>query len=229
MTDSAEEHYVVISADCHGGADIADYRPYLESRYHDDFDAWAATFENPYDDIAGRRRRPQLGLGPPAARDGGRRRRRRGDLPQHHPAVLPQGRRSCTSRPARARATSNGAGRGCGPTTAGSPTSAPTRRAGGPASARSCCTTSTDRSPRSVGGRARPHRRRPAAGRAAGFGRPAAVRARLRADLAGVRGARPAGQPPQRQRGARHGRVPGGAGRCSCSRSPGGRTARSGT
>ncbi len=47
------EPYVVISADCHGGADVVGYRPYLESRYHDDFDAWLASFENPYDDIAG--------------------------------------------------------------------------------------------------------------------------------------------------------------------------------
>lgn len=46
-------NYVVISADCHAGASVADYRPYLESRYHDDFDAWSATFENPYDDLAG--------------------------------------------------------------------------------------------------------------------------------------------------------------------------------
>src|SRR5689334_12047296 len=49
----AGENYVLISADCHGGGDIAHYRPYLESRYHDDFDAWAATFENPFDDVAG--------------------------------------------------------------------------------------------------------------------------------------------------------------------------------
>ena len=51
MTDGA--NYAVISADCHGGADIRAYRPYLEARYLDDFDAWAATFENPFDDIAG--------------------------------------------------------------------------------------------------------------------------------------------------------------------------------
>ncbi len=47
------ENYVVISADCHGGADIAGYRPFLASQYHDDFDRWQATFENPYDDISG--------------------------------------------------------------------------------------------------------------------------------------------------------------------------------
>ncbi len=47
------DNYVVISADCHGGADVADYRPYLASRYHDDFDAWLSTFENPFDDNVG--------------------------------------------------------------------------------------------------------------------------------------------------------------------------------
>jgi len=47
-------NYVVISADCHGGANIADYRPYLEARYHDDFDDWAASYANPFDDVAGR-------------------------------------------------------------------------------------------------------------------------------------------------------------------------------
>jgi predicted TIM-barrel fold metal-dependent hydrolase len=46
-------NYVVISADCHGGANVRDYKPYLESRYHDDFDDWLTTFENPYDDIQG--------------------------------------------------------------------------------------------------------------------------------------------------------------------------------
>jgi predicted TIM-barrel fold metal-dependent hydrolase len=47
------ENYVVISADCHGGADVSDYRPYLEARYHDDFDAWRASFVNPFDDNVG--------------------------------------------------------------------------------------------------------------------------------------------------------------------------------
>ena len=44
------DNYVVISADCHGGADITGYRPYLASKFHEDFDAWAAEFENPYED-----------------------------------------------------------------------------------------------------------------------------------------------------------------------------------
>ena len=49
----AGDRYVVISSDGHAGADLADYRPYLASRHHDDFDAWAATFENPYADLSG--------------------------------------------------------------------------------------------------------------------------------------------------------------------------------
>lgn len=52
MSDSGD-NYTVISADCHAGASIEGYRPYLESRYLDDFDAWAADFENPYDDVTG--------------------------------------------------------------------------------------------------------------------------------------------------------------------------------
>jgi len=47
------ERYVVISADGHAGADLLDYRPYLESRYHDDFDAWAPTYVNPFADLRG--------------------------------------------------------------------------------------------------------------------------------------------------------------------------------
>jgi predicted TIM-barrel fold metal-dependent hydrolase len=45
------DRYLVISADCHAGADLLDYRPYLESRYHDQFDAWAASFVSPYGDL----------------------------------------------------------------------------------------------------------------------------------------------------------------------------------
>lgn len=46
-------NYVVISADCHGGASIDGYKPYLATKYHDEFDAWADGFENPYDDVTG--------------------------------------------------------------------------------------------------------------------------------------------------------------------------------
>ncbi|MBV9292335.1 MAG: amidohydrolase family protein, partial [Frankiales bacterium] len=47
------DRYLVISADCHGGGNITDYKPYLDKRWHDDFDAWAASYEIPYDDMTG--------------------------------------------------------------------------------------------------------------------------------------------------------------------------------
>ncbi|MGW7005669.1 amidohydrolase family protein [Streptomyces sp. NPDC054933] len=45
------ERYTVISADCHAGADLLDYRPYLASRHHEAFDAWAASYVNPWEDL----------------------------------------------------------------------------------------------------------------------------------------------------------------------------------
>jgi predicted TIM-barrel fold metal-dependent hydrolase len=36
------DRYILISADTHAGADLRAYRPYLESKYHADFDAWVA-------------------------------------------------------------------------------------------------------------------------------------------------------------------------------------------
>jgi predicted TIM-barrel fold metal-dependent hydrolase len=52
-TGSNDDRYIVISADGHAGGNIPDYRPYLETRWHDEFDAWAADFENPYEDLEG--------------------------------------------------------------------------------------------------------------------------------------------------------------------------------
>ncbi|MGW8380548.1 amidohydrolase family protein [Streptomyces sp. ODS28] len=52
VTDAeGRRRYTVVSADCHAGADLLDYRPYLEKRHHDAFDAWAATYVNPYEDL----------------------------------------------------------------------------------------------------------------------------------------------------------------------------------
>jgi predicted TIM-barrel fold metal-dependent hydrolase len=42
--NDAERPYVIISSDCHAGADRPDYKPYLERRWHDEFDAWVATY-----------------------------------------------------------------------------------------------------------------------------------------------------------------------------------------
>ena len=53
MVDATGTNYAVVSSNYHGGAHVASYRPYLETRYREDFDAWYATFENTYADIAG--------------------------------------------------------------------------------------------------------------------------------------------------------------------------------
>jgi predicted TIM-barrel fold metal-dependent hydrolase len=40
------EKVVVVSSDCHAGASVSGYRPYLASRWHEEFDAWAATYHD---------------------------------------------------------------------------------------------------------------------------------------------------------------------------------------
>jgi len=47
-TDRHASRYVVISADMHCGASMLGYKPYLEKRYHEEFDAWAAAYSNPW-------------------------------------------------------------------------------------------------------------------------------------------------------------------------------------
>lgn len=51
--DQGERRYTVISADCHGGAQLYEYRDYLERRYLDDFDAWAEEYGIPFEDLRG--------------------------------------------------------------------------------------------------------------------------------------------------------------------------------
>jgi predicted TIM-barrel fold metal-dependent hydrolase len=43
--------YVLISTDCHAGADLPDYKSYLTKRWHEEFDSWAATFTDTWADI----------------------------------------------------------------------------------------------------------------------------------------------------------------------------------
>jgi predicted TIM-barrel fold metal-dependent hydrolase len=43
---ASSDRYVVISTDGHCGADVRDYKPYLEARYHDDFDRWADNYHD---------------------------------------------------------------------------------------------------------------------------------------------------------------------------------------
>ena len=46
------DRYVVISADTHAGAELRDYKGYLPSRLHDEFDRWSETYVSPFDDLA---------------------------------------------------------------------------------------------------------------------------------------------------------------------------------
>src|SRR5882724_9847026 len=47
------DRYIVISADCHGGAQLYEYRDYLDPRYLDDFDGWATNYGIPFEDMRG--------------------------------------------------------------------------------------------------------------------------------------------------------------------------------
>jgi predicted TIM-barrel fold metal-dependent hydrolase len=42
-------NYIVVSGDTHAGADVYDYKEYLDRRWHDEFDAWAAAFVDPWE------------------------------------------------------------------------------------------------------------------------------------------------------------------------------------
>jgi predicted TIM-barrel fold metal-dependent hydrolase len=53
MTWSPDDRYTVISADCHGGGELHEYRDYLPRDLQDDFDAWVAGYELPYEDLKG--------------------------------------------------------------------------------------------------------------------------------------------------------------------------------
>ena len=47
------DRYAVISSDCHGGAQLLEYRPYLPSSLYDEFDAWAQQYAVPFEDLRG--------------------------------------------------------------------------------------------------------------------------------------------------------------------------------
>ena len=44
MTTRANDRYIVISSDGHCGAQMDEYRDYLEKGYLDDFDEWAKSY-----------------------------------------------------------------------------------------------------------------------------------------------------------------------------------------
>ena len=45
--------YVVISSDGHCGGEVSEYKDYLALEWHEDFDAWAASYESPFEDSVG--------------------------------------------------------------------------------------------------------------------------------------------------------------------------------
>jgi predicted TIM-barrel fold metal-dependent hydrolase len=49
MDDSTR--HIVISTDGHCGADLLDYKPFLESRYHEEFDAWASDYHDVWSEL----------------------------------------------------------------------------------------------------------------------------------------------------------------------------------
>jgi predicted TIM-barrel fold metal-dependent hydrolase len=49
--DTSSSRYTIISSDCHAGAEIQAYKPYLEARWHDEFDAWAEGYFDSWADI----------------------------------------------------------------------------------------------------------------------------------------------------------------------------------
>jgi len=48
-----DDHYVLVSADCHAGGSHETYREYLDPAYRDDFDAWRDRYKNPFKDLHG--------------------------------------------------------------------------------------------------------------------------------------------------------------------------------
>lgn len=49
VNDSAgRQRYAIVSADSHAGASIREYKDYLEKRWHDEFDAWADAYVDPW-------------------------------------------------------------------------------------------------------------------------------------------------------------------------------------
>ena len=47
------DRYVVVSADCHAGGSMEQYRGYLEEKYVDDYEAWRGEYKNPFRDLQG--------------------------------------------------------------------------------------------------------------------------------------------------------------------------------
>lgn len=44
-------HYTIISADCHAGANMVTYREYLDPAFQNEFDEWRGAYKNPFRDL----------------------------------------------------------------------------------------------------------------------------------------------------------------------------------
>ena len=51
-----DDHYTIISADCHAGGSHSQYREFLDPAYRDDFDAWRGEYRNPFRDLGDQRK-----------------------------------------------------------------------------------------------------------------------------------------------------------------------------
>jgi len=128
------DRYLLISADCHAGGSIEQYRGYLDPAYRDDFDAWRQRYSNPFRDLQSDGRTRNW--------DDERRTRELEDdgvvgevlFPNTVPPFFPTG--AVIARPP-PRRSSSGASPAPGPTIAGWPISAPRRPAGARGSRRS--------------------------------------------------------------------------------------------
>jgi len=47
----AGDRYVIVSADCHAGGSMDQYREYLDPSYRDEFDEWRGAYKNPFGDL----------------------------------------------------------------------------------------------------------------------------------------------------------------------------------
>ena len=63
MSASPQHRQVLFSTDGHAGADLLDYKPYLEERYHQRFDDWAATYHDAWLEGLDRDRDPNQRVG----------------------------------------------------------------------------------------------------------------------------------------------------------------------
>lgn len=51
-----EDHYILISADCHAGGSHDQYREYLDPEHRDAFDEWRGGYRNPFSDLGDERK-----------------------------------------------------------------------------------------------------------------------------------------------------------------------------